>query len=151
MTTILDALANFESVQLEKAIPVIMQSISAEIVDYNLKQLSQGLTSSGVLISPRYRNPAYAGYKQGLNSAAGFGVPDLKLSGDFYAGFYIQIQGMSFTFGSNDSKSALLEGVYSANGGIFGLSDESKIELVENDLKPKVIEYLTQKTGLPKS
>lgn len=150
MTTILDAIKNFESIQLEQAVPVIIRSLSAELVDYNLDQLAKGLTSENVSISPRYRSRDYAAYKNTLNPKAGFGVADLNLTGDFYAGFYVQISGMSFTFGSNDPKSALLEGKYSANGGIYGLTDENKANFAQNEVKPAIVSHIQQKTGLPR-
>jgi|SRR5688572_12541051 len=150
MATIEDVLKNFESVQLEEAIPRIVRSLSAELIDYNLDQLAHGITSENVLIQPRYRSRDYAGYKNTLNPKAGFGVPDLKLAGDFYAGFYVQLNGMTFEFGSRDSKSALLEGKYSKNGGIYGLTDNNKSNFAQNEVKPEIIKHLQNKTGLPK-
>lgn len=151
MATIDDILSNFQSLNLKDQVPVIVQKLSPEMVDYNLNQLEKGLTSEGISITPRYKSPLYAAYKQQIGSIAGFGVPNLKLSGDFYSGFYIQITGMSFDFGSRDSKSLLLEGEYSKNGGIFGLTDDNKGNFAQQDVKPELFDYIYSKTGLPRS
>lgn len=150
MATIQDVLNNFNSVNLRQQVPKIIMSLSAEMVDLNLNQLSKGLTTEGVQITPAYQNSRYAAYKSEIGSLASFGTPNLKLTGDFYSGFYIQLKGITFNFGSNDQKSALLEGKYSKNGGIYGLTDQSKSDLSQNDVKPRLVEYLREKTGLPK-
>ncbi len=150
MTRIIDALNNFESIHLKDAVPRIIRSLSAELIDYNLDQLAHGITSENVIIQPRYRSRDYAGYKNTLNPKAGFGVPDLKLTGDFYAGFYVQLSGMVFEFGSRDSKSALLEGKYSKGGGIYGLTKINKSNFAANEVKSEIVSHLQNKTGLPR-
>jgi len=150
MPTIDDVLKNFQSLNLEAEVPRIVEKLSAELVDYNLHQLEMGITSDGVTISPRYKNAKYAAFKQELDPRAGYGVPNLKLSGDFYAGFFVQLQGIVFTFGSRDSKSSLLEGIYSKNGGIFGLTADNKAKFSIDNFRPELFSYINSKTGLPK-
>ncbi len=150
MATIDDVIKNFQSLHLEAEVPRIIQKLSAEMVDYNLHQLEMGLTSDGITITPRYRNAKYAAFKNTLDPTAGYGVPNLKLTGDFYAGFHVQLKGMVFEFGSRDSKSALLEGVYGKNGGIFGLTEGNKGNFAQDDVRPELFAYINKKTGLPK-
>ena len=65
----------------------------SDIVERNQEQLSRGTDNSGKKIKPKYKSKAYSKRKNKLNSAAGFGTPDLKVTGDLYSEIGITIEG----------------------------------------------------------
>jgi hypothetical protein len=65
------------------------------------------------------------------------GVVDLKLTGDFYSGFFALTDSFPITFSSNDSKAESLELKYGKE--IFGLDQES-LEQFRIEIKPQVQE-----------
>lgn len=94
----------------------------SEIIDLNTAQLSKGKDSLGELLD-RYASDSYAAYKKAIGSQAPNGVPDLKLEGDFYEGFYIEKSGDDYLIYSKDEKTNSLVNRYGQS--IFGLSDAS--------------------------
>ena len=105
-----------------------------EILDANTSQLSKGKYADGDNM-PNYSSVDYAQFKAVIGSQAPLGVTDLKLSGDFYGGFYLKVDRGGYEIGSTDSKEKKLQGIYGAE--IFGLTDESK-----NNLNPQITETL---------
>jgi len=96
-----------------------------EILDLNIAQLESGKDSFGRLLD-EYASDAYAQFKQSIGSRAPFGIPDLKLEGDFYSGFVLKADGDEFYITSEDEKRDKL--VAYAGPDIFGLTEESLIE-----------------------
>jgi hypothetical protein len=97
-----------------------------EILDANTSQLEQGKDADGDFLRT-YFDDDYAKLKQHLNSKPPFGVPDLKLEGDFHEGFVLRWDRNKFFITSTDEKT---EGLVQQYGKfIFGLTDESLIEL----------------------
>jgi len=104
----------------------------AEIIDLNTSQLEEGKLSTGSNITPEYQSDDYKKFKKSIGSKSPFGVPDLKLEGDFYSGFDI-IKGSGGAFiHSDDTKAGDLEEKYSSN--IYGITDKNKPEVVERIL-----------------
>lgn len=107
---------------------------AAQIIDLNLLQLDSGNDSLGRPLDPPYRNVNYAEMKLHLNPK---GVVDLRLTGDFWAGFFMNAQQFPITFGSTDAKSPNLEAKYGAQ--IFGL-DQTSLGTAKEIVLPEVHE-----------
>ncbi len=143
-------LQNFQSLGLRDAVPAIIREHSAELVDYNLEQLKHGKTTNETAIDPMYTSKEYADYKSSRNPIPGYGVPDLNYTGGFYSGFFVKVSKTVFELGSTDEKSDFLEGKYSKNGGIFGLTNENKTNYAKDVIAPALFSYIKEKTGLPR-
>jgi len=86
-SNISDVIDNLENIVLEAA----MES-KETIADLNTSQLEVGKTSEGNNIEPSYYSPAYAKLKKSMGKKAPGSIPDLKLTGDFYGGFYAELK-----------------------------------------------------------
>jgi hypothetical protein len=148
MVTIDDMLANFRSIDLDQAVYSIVRSESKELINLNIDQLKHGITSEGATISPYYRSKEYADEKHRINPFPGYGVPDLRNTGDFYRGFFIKVSKTIYELGSTDQKSDYLEGKYSKNGGIFGINNENRTKFCKEVVRPRIISYIESKTGI---
>lgn len=119
-----------------EVIAEIMEEMSVKAIILNLEQLKKGLNAEGKKFR-RYRSKAYARRKNGMNSAPGFGNPDLRLKGDFYRGFTADIKGTLLEIYSTDSKAKWLEeGTKNEDGSvkmeafadIYGLDQKSMVK-----------------------
>ncbi len=93
-----------------------------EILDLNIAQLDEGKDSLGNLLM-EYASEEYAQFKKALGSKAPFGIPDLKLEGDFREGFVLIIEGNEFRIDSTDEKAGELAFKYGQD--IYGLNEKS--------------------------
>lgn len=118
----------------EAELLLILKEVSPQMIDLNTGQLFSGVDSNGFLLKPYYRNDKYAEFKKTLNSK---GVVDLKLTGDFYDGFFADVSKFPLIFGSNDEKSNELEKRYGKN--IFGLNKRSLNEISKQTIQPEII------------
>ena len=106
------------------------------LIDLNQGQLQQGVNSKGRQLKG-YQSNAYAKFKNQLNSLPGLGTPDLKLTGAFYSGWYIQEDSFPITMNSSDVKTQELIEKYGKE--IFGLDKDSLVTLREA-VKPDIQE-----------
>jgi len=145
--TIPEMLAKWKSVNLEREVPIIIQSSSDEMVKLNRSQLYQkGVDSENEKLKP-YQSPAYALDKNRINPLPGLFNPDLYLTGAFQRGFYAQVKaGKSIIFGSTDFKSDRLERDYGKE--IFGLTKDNSKVYLDTTVMPLIREYITRQTGL---
>ena len=131
-------LNNVQSVinELENMVVESMMEVKEEIIDLNTSQLEVGKLSTGDTIEPEYVFDSYSKLKKSKGSKAPFGVPDLKLEGDFYSGFETSKLSEGLELSSKDSKAPELERKYSKD--IYGLTDKNKSEAAEY-IKPILI------------
>jgi hypothetical protein len=151
MADALEILESLEALDIEAIAVNALSKSTPEMVELNKEQLRQGLNEAGEIIGDYrpYRNPDYAFEKYRMNPAAGLGNPDLNLDGGHYAGMYAKISGKSFEQGSTDEKAKDLEKKYKdGKVNIYGLTDESKEELIETKLGPAFQNDITEETGL---
>jgi len=104
---------------------IAVENKSDVLVKLNLIQLLKGLTSKGKKISPKYKGAKYASKKNGMNSRPGMGTPDLKLSGDFHAGFIAIVNKDKYFLSSEDSQVQYLPEKYA---DIFGLTSKNEFK-----------------------
>lgn len=141
MSTILDLLEKVESFD---AYDTVLDGIIKNeniAVDMNKEQLMSGVNSENKYVDPEYQSDEYARIKSGMNPRPGFGIPDLRLSGDFHAGFYLDINAIDngyFELDSTDDKTEHLLKRYS--DAIFGLTDENE----EVFFAKNVMDYFAQ-------
>lgn len=98
-----------------------------ELADLNVSQMDEGLLSTGSKIVPDY-HPNYAAFK-------GFKTPNLKDTGDFHSGVFVERKGDRLLFDSKDDKTNKLESKYSSD--IFGIApknEQTATDEIEDDL-----------------
>lgn len=118
------------------------------MADLNAVQLSQGLRADGKDIVPSYKALTVE-LKQNKPGLAG--VTDrvtLFDEGDHYRELYAEVQGQEIEYGSRDPKSAKLQEKYGKYGPIYGLTNDSNEELVEQHLRPAFQSLIEEVTGL---
>ena len=123
----------YRNLSLETEVLKSIRANEAYIVDLNTSQLMNGKDSMGKFLTP-YRNPNYAALKRAIYNPRG--VTDLRLSGDFHDGFFINANRFPVVFDSRDEKTELLTSKY--GNDIFGLDKENLGNLasfVKKDLR----------------
>lgn len=145
MATILDVLENFRSINLKQALPGLVNETKQEIIRLNQQQLFSGLLSTGDKVGV-YKLRDYAERKNLLNPLPGFGIPDLKLSGDFYKGFVVEVNEEIYNITSRDPKTGRLYSLFGPD--IFGLTEENKGLYSQGILGNAIRDFITAKTGL---
>lgn len=101
-----------------------------ELADLNVLALEKGFLSTGER-TPTYENPDYAKYKKAIGSKSSPFI-DLKLTGDFHAGFYVKEKSGKIEFGSTDEKESDLQRQYGKD--IFGVNTEDFESQIDYDL-----------------
>jgi hypothetical protein len=123
-------------VSIEDVVLELMKQHKGVLIRLNQDQLLlEGIDADGKKLAP-YRSENYAARKRLLNPA---GVTDLRLTGKFYAGFFVTVEDFPLIFGSTDSKTDKLIEKYGEK--IFGLTEESKRYFMDNYLKEALLQY----------
>ena len=129
----------------DKIVTDTMEEAAPLITDMQKEQMLSGKNREGKK-SGRYRNPSYARMKNAMNPIPGLGVPDLRLTGEFYLGVYTEIRGDKVILDSTDEKTPALALRFGES--IFGLSPVTKVELIKEDLRPLFIRNMRRGLGL---
>ena len=138
--TIFELYENVRNISIEGITYDIVVSSDDRIVEIQKDQMTSGKDSTGEGIAPSYYSDAYAEMKQKMNRRPEFGTPDLRLTGAFYDGFYLDFN--KLVVSSTDEKADLLKKKY--GNWIFGLSEESVSRYLEY-FNPKFMEeFLAQ-------
>ena len=117
----------------------IVSEIQELILNYNRGRLLKGQDAQGQKITPDYSRVKYARAKNQMNQLPGIGTPDLKVTGKFYAEFYLTSQNGKFEIFSSDWKSKALSNKY---GDIFGLTIEDEHIVNFEEIYPRLIEWI---------
>lgn len=112
----------------------------AVMADMNREQLTFGINAEGGEVGA-YRSESYARLKKSIGSRAPFGIPDLKLTGDFHSGIFAKRKGSELTFGGTDSKTSMLTEKYDS---ILGLTEENRTDVKDNYIFPIITNWLGQ-------
>jgi hypothetical protein len=83
---VLRQVKNFKKLNIDVILANNIDKHKKIIIDQQKEQLKFGQGSDGKKITPEYASDNYAFDKNQQNSLAGFGTPDLNLSGDMYSG-----------------------------------------------------------------
>lgn len=146
MTTISDMLDSFKRLNLRKQVPIIIEQTKEEIITLNQRQLYNNSEDAKGVPLRFYASNSYAFEKERRNPNPGFGRPDLFLSGAFYRGFYISVTNSTYDIYSRDSKTGKLVAKYGED--IFGMTDDSQQQYVEETLYNGLSKYIEQITGV---
>jgi len=109
----------------------------------NKEQLMDGNEKTGYQISPSYRTHKYARAKQSMNTRPPYGIPDLRLTGEFYRGFEVKTFVDRFEISSTDEKTNDLIDKYGED--IFGLNEENKVKYWNENLQPAIVRHIKGK------
>lgn len=119
------------------------------MADLNASQMAQGVRADGSEILPSYR-PLTVELKSDKPGLAG--VTDrvtLYDTGEHYAELYADVKGDQIEYGSRDEKSAALQKKYDKKkGSIYGLTEDSKEELVTGSVGASWKQKIERQTGL---
>lgn len=107
-----------------------------DLVKYQKEQMLHGVRKSGKKIG-KYKSPAYAKKKFQMNSKAGLGNKDLKLTGDFHSRVLVDVRGKEVIVSSDDPKTEKI--VEREGDDIFGLSKEFAKQYSNNELAEAAI------------
>lgn len=116
-----------------------------QLADLNTEQMHKGFNAEGDPIG-EYRSEIYAEEKHRMNPLPGFGRVDLRLTGAFYEGMYVRIEGDTIIEGSTDEKEEALQKKYGKI--IFGLSAPFKREYLNEFLRPAFARRMQEAIGL---
>ena len=97
------------------------------IVNYQKDQMMSGKDATGKDIAPSYKYKSYAELKRSMNNRPQFWTPDLKYSGEFHSGFYLDHDTLTVT--SSDAKTPSLIKKYGE--WIFGFNKETMRKYAE--------------------
>jgi hypothetical protein len=104
------------------------------------------IAGEAMKIQPGYRRVRYAIVKHEMNSLAGYGVPDLNLTGRFYASFDLWMKQYTYIIDAHDEKVEKLAGKYGEE--IFGLTSESKRHVYTDIIRPFLLRRIAELTGI---
>jgi hypothetical protein len=135
MATIRTFNTRFQRINIRTSIQEACRVSGFDIIQSIRAQMKRGEDGTGGKIRPSYSSPLYAIDKQRKNPLAGFGNPDLEVTGSFKAGIYIKFGNYNLTIGSNDSKAPELDAKYT--NLIYQPNQKSK-----RDFVPKIYERL---------
>lgn len=144
MATIDEILEGFETFDLIQSINVAVAEKHNEVELIILEQMRDGRNGFDQPIG-KYKNDRYASKKAAMNSAPGYGVVDLFLTGAFYQAVEATATGNAVVITSKDRKTEWLAPKYGDE--IFKLGGEAWVKFI-NLIRPLVIEDLKRKTRL---
>jgi hypothetical protein len=145
MATIAGMIRKFESLDAYSIAAEAADETKDNFVSLNAEQMHKGLDSEGEKIG-EYRSELYAEQKHRINPLPGFGFVDLRLTGAFYEGMYMRVEGDSLLEGSEDEKAEGLEEKYGK--AIFGLSAPFSREYINEFLRPVFVRRMEDATGI---
>lgn len=119
----------------QKDLLKIVAKYSDEIIELNQKQLLEGEKSDGTKLK-KYKSEQYARFKYLLNQNR---VTDLRLHGNFYAGFFVRVEKFPVSVWSSDKKVYDLSARYGKN--IFNLQQANINLLVDKFLAKDIKVY----------
>ena len=143
--TILQFHKNLKNVNLTRIYKATMKELEPEIIDLNHSQLEVGKDASGSKL-PEYQDQIhYRRFKSSIGSKSGSNF-DLKVSGDFFEGFFGKFNGDSFLINSSDLKRDEL--VQMTSPEIFGLTKENLNKFIDKDFYPLFMKKLRSQLQL---
>ena len=135
--------------KLELALFKCLKSIENDLIDLNTKdQLLKGENAEGNPIFSNQRNRGtYSLYTELITKGRKQEGDPYTLfdTGDFFKGFYVNIEGDSVRFGSTDPKSFYLILEYDS---IFGLTDENLKGVIREKLLPFLQQHIRKTLDL---
>ncbi len=146
MATTSDLLERLQSLNLRELLADSIEETAPEYVELNTQQLFKGLDGMGQSIRPLYRSAKYARVKNQSNPLPGYGTPDLKLTGAFYQGYELKVEGDELV---KDSDVDYADQLFEKYGNEIGqLDEENHEEYIQENLAPAFYDRVREQTGL---
>lgn len=138
---------NAQKIDANKLLDEVIQQNASYFIDKLQKQLQKGQIRKGDIVrSYEYLSAKYKKRKQQMNPSAG-GKVDLKNTGDFYRGMFLDKKGNEFLINSSDWKADKLKQRYS-NDDIMGLSKQNTNEIAGQVIEQDYTQQLRNKLGI---
>lgn len=144
MATIQQVYEDFAKINLREALPAMIVEGESEIKELVTGQLIEGKLSTGSPIAPSYASTYYSKKKFALNSAPGYGVPDLKVNGKYYEGITVTAESDEYDIVSPVDWPSVMQ--YGPEA--LMLSEQSKETFCDTTLGPAITKYIEEITGL---
>lgn len=123
-----------------------IEETADQYVELNTKQMYAGLDGTGRQISPQYASQEYATQKNQMNPAPGYGTPDAYLTGAFYRGYGIRVEGDQVI---KDSDVEYADKLFEKYGNELGeLDDDSREQYINEGMAPVFYDKVREITGL---
>ena len=137
MASIFDIQARVKQIDLRRIAEDILVSTEDELIKLNQEQLESGMDADSEEITPSYYSDAYAELKQRMNSKPKLGTPDLKDTGAFHGGIFLDID--RWNMWSADAKTPSLVKKY---GNVLGLNEISLRKYRARTFRPRLSEEI---------
>lgn len=135
MSTIKGLIRRIEQANVEQALHDAFQQNAQAIEDKNREQLFEGYDRNGKRLKP-YRRAKYARVKNEMNPLPGLGNPDFKVTGAFYRGVHVTVEGQVIKTNLSDSKS---DELLKRDPDIIGVGGNYRKEIINDTLHPAFI------------
>jgi hypothetical protein len=144
MATVSKMLRAFQRINLNDEVAKAIKKRQDLYLQLNKDQLMIGEDADAKKLPP-YRSKSYAELKAKMNTLPGIGTPDYRLSGKLYNSMKLV-----FTADTVDVISTVpyFEDIKSRDQRAFGLSRESKAELIDTYLQQQINQQISDKTGV---
>ena len=107
------------------AVKAVKQTQTEYLNIQTQKQMLYGIDATGNKISPSYTTAAYSRQKQRFNPRPGYGIPDLRMSGDLYEETkFIKVDETQIEIESKVPYAKYVESRYGSD--IYGLSPKNR-------------------------
>lgn len=147
MPTISEVYTAFSHLKIREQIPLLVKKTEYPLILKVIGQHKQGISGTGQKITPSYVGKTYSAYKASLNSAPGYGTPDIEVTGAYNSELHLTVKGDEYEIDSDVSyaQSASL----TQYGNSLNLPDEtSRGEYWNETLAPEILEYISETTGI---
>src|ERR1700688_2324220 len=148
MTTISELYEAFGQINLREDLQILILENGTAIAELVESQLEQGKLGNDTKIAPTYANKYYSKKKYGMNPTPGYGVPDLKVTGEYYKGIGVAIRSADEYVIESDVPYALQPSITQYGDELLALSDENKQIYCNDTLGPAISDYILEKTGI---
>lgn len=145
ISDLLEAIEGFDP--LDATLDAILEN-EKKAIELNQDQLLGGTDAFQEKLK-EYRDDEYAELKNRMNPKPGYGTPDLKFTGDFYKGFFIDVMSLDegyFELDSTDEKAESLTERYGE--AIFGLDDAKETIFWIDNVFESFARILFNRTGI---
>jgi hypothetical protein len=141
----LELLENLQQFDVKATAVEALKENEEVMADLNATQLSQGKRATGTEIRPPYAPLTIEIKKTKSGLAAITDRVTLYDTGSHYRNLYAEVKGDEIEYGSKDLKIDDLQKKY---GAIYGLTKESKEDLIESHLEGDFLQKAHDATGL---
>lgn len=145
MGTISSVTANINKLDLAKEAMFVVVDMKQFILDLNKDQLADGINKNGTLIQPSYKLSTKK-YKLALGRT---GNVDLLKTGDYQEAMKLDVKSKTeYLIYSSDWKNFMLLKRYASTIPYFGLTSQSRSQLLNNGFRMQLADRVKEVTNL---